>query len=54
MGLRTDPLSPASKKRYRNTPDDSLFQKGAVLFGLYEVLEEAKRNKTLYLVEGGI
>ncbi|MDA5110876.1 DUF5348 domain-containing protein [Brevibacillus thermoruber] len=53
LGFTYRSIVPTSKKRYRNTPDDSLFQKGAVLFGLYEVLEEAKRNKTLYLVEGG-
>ncbi len=53
LGFTYRSIVPTSKKRYRNTPDDSLFQKGAVLFGLYEVLEEAKRSKTLYLVEGG-
>lgn len=53
LGFTYRSIVPASKKRYRNTPDDSLFQKGAVLFGLYEVMEEAKRSKTLYLVEGG-
>lgn len=53
LGFTYRSIIPTSKKRYRNTPDDSLFQKGAVLFGLYEVMEEAKRSKTLYLVEGG-
>jgi DNA primase len=53
LGFTYRSIVPTSKKRYRNTPDDSLFQKGAVLFGLYEVLEEAKHSKTLYLVEGG-
>jgi CHC2 zinc finger/DNA primase catalytic core, N-terminal domain/Toprim-like len=53
LGFTYRSIVPTSKKRYRNTPDDSLFQKGAVLFGLYEVMEEAKRSKTLYLVEGG-
>jgi hypothetical protein len=53
LGFTYRSIAPASKKRYRNTPDDSLFQKRAVLFGLYEVMEEAKRSKTLYLVEGG-
>lgn len=53
LGFTYRSIAPTSKKRYRNTPDDSLFQKGAVLFGLYAVLKEAKRSKTLYLVEGG-
>lgn len=53
LGFTYRSIVPTSKKRYCNTPDDSLFQKGAVLFGLYEVMEEAKRSKTLYLVEGG-
>jgi DNA primase len=53
LGFTYRSIVPTSKKRYRNTPDDSLFQKGAVLFGLYEVMEEAKRSKTLFLVEGG-
>lgn len=53
LGFTYRSIVPTSKKRYCNTPDDSLFQKGAVLFGFYEVMEEAKRSKTLYLVEGG-
>jgi DNA primase len=40
LGFTYRSIVPTSKKRYRNTPDDSLFQKGAVLFGLYEVMEE--------------
>lgn len=52
VGFTYRSLDSNAKRRYENTPNDSLYQKGAILFGLFEVLEEVKQKKVLFLCEG--
>ncbi|WP_176560223.1 CHC2 zinc finger domain-containing protein [Brevibacillus dissolubilis] len=52
VGFTYRALEATATNRYWNTPNDGLYQKGAILFGLHEAVERAKEQGRLYVSEG--